>query len=99
MRVPNDLILAKEVDEIDLILGGHDHHRFNEFINGKWIIKSGTDFKSLSLIEVGKQEEADEKLTVNKIESFDIDFKLREDYEVKQIVEEFNSKFIKLIIL
>lgn len=91
MRVPNDLILAKEVDEIDLILGGHDHHRFNEFINGKWIIKSGTDFKSLSLIEVGKQEEADEKLTVNKIESFDIDFKLREDDEVKQIVEEFNN--------
>jgi hypothetical protein len=25
MRVPNDLILAKEVPEIDLILGGHDH--------------------------------------------------------------------------
>lgn len=25
MRIPNDLRLAKEVDEIDLILGGHDH--------------------------------------------------------------------------
>ena len=49
MRIPNDILLAREVDGIDLILGGHDHHKFNEFVNGKWIIKSGTDFKSLSL--------------------------------------------------
>lgn len=26
MRVPNDKRLAEEVAEIDLILGGHDHH-------------------------------------------------------------------------
>ena len=25
MRTPNDVKLAEEVDEIDLILGGHDH--------------------------------------------------------------------------
>ena len=25
MRTPNDVILANEVPEIDLILGGHDH--------------------------------------------------------------------------
>ena len=25
MRTPNDVRLAEEVDEIDLILGGHDH--------------------------------------------------------------------------
>lgn len=25
MRMPNDIRLAKEVEEIDLILGGHDH--------------------------------------------------------------------------
>jgi 2',3'-cyclic-nucleotide 2'-phosphodiesterase (5'-nucleotidase family) len=30
MRTPNDLRLAKEVEEIDLILGGHDH--VSEFI-------------------------------------------------------------------
>ena len=30
MRTPNDIRLAKEVDEIDLILGGHDH--VSEFI-------------------------------------------------------------------
>jgi 5'-nucleotidase len=26
MRVPNDMKLAREVAEIDLVLGGHDHH-------------------------------------------------------------------------
>ena len=92
MRITNDILLAKEVDGIDLILGGHDHQKFNEFVNGKWIIKSGTDFKSLSLIEVGKKAEAYETYNVNKIESFDIDFKLREDAEIKLIVEDFNSK-------
>ena len=30
MRTPNDVRLAKEVEEIDLILGGHDH--VSEFI-------------------------------------------------------------------
>jgi 5'-nucleotidase len=34
MRTPNDLRLAKEVEEIDLILGGHDHvSEFIEVIN------------------------------------------------------------------
>ncbi len=34
MRTPNDLRLAKEVEEIDLILGGHDHISvFIEVIN------------------------------------------------------------------
>lgn len=32
MRIPNDLNLANEVDEIDLILGGHDHHKFNQMV-------------------------------------------------------------------
>ena len=26
MRVPNDLRLAREVPELHMILGGHDHH-------------------------------------------------------------------------
>ena len=26
MRMPNDVKLAESVSEIDIILGGHDHH-------------------------------------------------------------------------
>ena len=38
MRTPNDLRLAREVEEIDLILGGHDHvAEFIEVVAGKSI--------------------------------------------------------------
>lgn len=33
MRVPNDKKLAEEVADIDLILGGHDHHYHTEIVN------------------------------------------------------------------
>jgi 2',3'-cyclic-nucleotide 2'-phosphodiesterase (5'-nucleotidase family) len=32
MRVQNDVILANEENGIDLILGGHDHHRFSKMV-------------------------------------------------------------------
>ncbi len=32
MRDPNDLRLAREVPEINLILGGHDHHYFKQWV-------------------------------------------------------------------
>jgi len=52
MRTPNDLNLIKHVTGIDIFLGGHDHHYESEFINDKWLIKSGSDFKELSVIEM-----------------------------------------------
>ena len=41
MRQPNDLILAEEVPEIDIILGGHDHNYVCDKVNDTWLIKSG----------------------------------------------------------
>ena len=37
MRLPNDKKLAEQVPEIDLILGGHDHHYMFEFVMGCFI--------------------------------------------------------------
>ena len=34
--MPNDEILAKEVPEIDIILGGHDHDNNIKNLNGKF---------------------------------------------------------------
>lgn len=45
MRQPDDDRLAREVDGIDLILGGHDHVLRTARVGGKWVVKSGTDFK------------------------------------------------------
>ncbi|KAK8759231.1 hypothetical protein V5799_003137, partial [Amblyomma americanum] len=50
MRTPNDCRLAANVDEVDLILGGHDHVYEVKKVNGKHVIKSGTDFRQFSRI-------------------------------------------------
>lgn len=45
MRQPDDDRLAREARDVDIILGGHDHVLCNKFINGRYVVKSGTDFK------------------------------------------------------
>ena len=59
MRWNNDERLQRQVPEIDLILGGHDHEygiRARKSQSGKdkmpLIIKSGSDFQSYSVIQV-----------------------------------------------
>jgi hypothetical protein len=59
MRLPNDQLLAQSVPEIDLVLGGHDHCYYTvEQPSGNWVVKSGSDFKDLSLLKVQLQEGA-----------------------------------------
>ena len=54
MRLPNDCRLAQEAgDVVDLVLGGHDHDFAVKAIapHGVNVVKSGTDFCDLSLID------------------------------------------------
>jgi 5'-nucleotidase len=51
MRVPNDKFLAKAAG-VDMILGGHDHTYEHYNIDNKLLLKSGTDFRDLSRIEI-----------------------------------------------
>lgn len=44
MRFPNDVQLAEEVPEIDIILGGHDHDYEYENVDF-----TGHDFKKIKL--------------------------------------------------
>jgi hypothetical protein len=32
MRLPNDIILAEDVPDIDIVLGGHDHNYICELV-------------------------------------------------------------------
>jgi len=52
MREPNDIRLAREVDGIDLILGGHDHHYTHSVESDVTILKSGSEFREFSTIDV-----------------------------------------------
>lgn len=48
----NDVNLAKKFPDIDIILGGHDHLVLHEKINNSVLVKSGTNFKNFSMVEV-----------------------------------------------
>jgi 5'-nucleotidase len=52
MRWPNDVKLAEKAKNIDLILGGHDHMFAVKKINDILVLKSGSDFLTLSEINL-----------------------------------------------
>jgi 5'-nucleotidase len=51
MRTPNDKKITENAD-IDLVLGGHDHSYEYANVSNKLLLKSGTDFRDLSRVEV-----------------------------------------------
>ncbi|KAH8738699.1 nucleotidase (5'-nucleotidase/2'-cyclic phosphodiesterase) of the calcineurin superfamily [Cryptosporidium ryanae] len=53
MRAHNDELLAMGAEDIDLILGGHDHEYYGVKKIGNTIVaKSGTDFRDLTMIVI-----------------------------------------------
>lgn len=88
MRTPNDCRLAENVDEIDLILGGHDHIYEIKKVNGKFIIKSGTDFRQLSKIDLtfGSNRV---NIDIKEVDINSTDFD--EDIELKQQIEKYSD--------
>ncbi|KAK9503675.1 hypothetical protein O3M35_010185 [Rhynocoris fuscipes] len=84
MRMPNDIKLAESCDEIDLILGGHDHIYKVANINNKYVVKSGTDFQKFSkiILSFDNAPQMDVKIEEIKVDStFDEDPQLNEELE------------------
>lgn len=67
MRWNNDEKLAREVPDLDLILGGHDHEYTTKIINGVPIIKSGSDFREFSSITLYPAFQLREKGTAHMV--------------------------------
>jgi len=64
MRNPNDFYLAENCPDLDIILGGHDHIRLVEKVNGIYVIKSGTDFREFSAVTLNfPQTNGEEKMS------------------------------------
>ena len=68
MRWPNDRRLAIAVPEVDLILGGHDHDYEVQWVAGTCIVKSGSDFRSFSRVEVCVRSGSRADVKVSRVE-------------------------------
>ncbi|KPL94019.1 5' nucleotidase-like protein [Sarcoptes scabiei] len=89
MRNHNDIKLAENVDEIDLILGGHDHIYDVKLINKKYLIKSGTDFRQFSKIEMIVSEQRE--IVDIKVEEVAVTSKIAEDSELVLKLEQYKT--------
>ncbi|XP_059471868.1 snake venom 5'-nucleotidase isoform X2 [Neocloeon triangulifer] len=87
MRTPNDVLLIEGVPEIDLFLGGHDHVYDVQLVDGRYLIKSGTDFRQMSKITLtftGKNVDVD-------IEEINVTSKYPEDDGLKKELEKYSA--------
>ena len=93
MRTPNDVKLAEAVDEIDLILGGHDHVYEKKMVNGKYVLKSGTDFRQFSVLTVDFTggEETSEKPLVT-VEAVEVTSQYEPDKELEAALAKYGDK-------
>ncbi|KAF2867011.1 5'-nucleotidase-like protein [Massariosphaeria phaeospora] len=91
-REPNDNKLAENTGGglIDIVLGGHDHYYAHSLINGTQVLRSGTDFKQLSHIEVWRK--ADKKGWDFKITRRDIVSSIAQDPAAVVTVEKLTRK-------
>ncbi|XP_044265009.1 mannosylglucosyl-3-phosphoglycerate phosphatase isoform X2 [Tribolium madens] len=87
MRTPNDIKLAENCDNIDLILGGHDHVYEIKEINGKFVVKSGTDFRQFSKITVNFDKPEPEVT----IEEISVTSAFPEDVKLKEKLDKYTS--------
>ena len=69
-REPNDERMVVECPDVDIVLGGHDHHYAVKNVNdaGRWYVKSGCDFKWLSKVVMTETPGAAWATAVEKVE-------------------------------
>lgn len=92
MRTPNDIKLAENCDDIDLILGGHDHVYEVKHINGKYVIKSGTDFRQFSKITINFEKTVANGSQEVTIEEINVTSQIPEDPKLKESLEKYTCR-------
>jgi 2',3'-cyclic-nucleotide 2'-phosphodiesterase (5'-nucleotidase family) len=97
MREPNDNKLATNLggENIDIILGGHDHFYAHSLINGTHVLRSGSDFKQLSYLEVRRAAPGSGRKWDVDIWRRDIVRAIPEDAETVALVHKLTAKLKK----
>ncbi|XP_043920348.1 trifunctional nucleotide phosphoesterase protein YfkN-like [Protopterus annectens] len=85
MKWSNDIRLARAACGLNLVLGGHDHSYGVIDENGILIVKSGSDFRSLTKIDISRSNNSFQYAT----QKIDVLSDLDEDINVKAIVGEY----------
>ncbi|XP_053156537.1 snake venom 5'-nucleotidase-like isoform X2 [Hemicordylus capensis] len=93
MKWINDMRLAQSTEGIDIVLGGHDHDYGIKKVNGTWIVKSGSDFRNFTTINIRKVGEAFQ-YTFQKT---DILQHLEEDPRIKSLVNDCSQNLQHLL--
>mmetsp|Transcript_141091 Transcript_141091/g.367249 ORF Transcript_141091/g.367249 Transcript_141091/m.367249 type:complete len:1799 (+) Transcript_141091:59-5455(+) len=95
MRVPNDELLAHEVPEVDLILGGHDHHYDVKPVgpHSTYVLKSGTDFRDITVLQIEFTDAVGQRsVSVVDVAHVEVVASIPEDPKVKCFVDECVAK-------
>lgn len=95
MREPNDHKLASQLGgQVDIILGGHDHFYAHSLINGTHVLRSGSDFKQLSYLELRHSTTSPGKWDVDILRR-DMVSAVEQDEETLALVDQLTSKLRK----
>ncbi|CAN8073377.1 unnamed protein product [Agarophyton chilense] len=85
MRNPDDFLLA-ESSSVDLVLGGHDHVLLKQLVGSTWILKSGSDFKNYSILDL--HVSPDREVRVSEPCHYDVTSDIPEDPRIARLVAE-----------
>lgn len=66
MRNAADCSFPSHVKLVDIVLGGHDHVVMNEIIDSVPVIKSGTNFLNIGVINVYKNQPSDNGIEIGR---------------------------------
>lgn len=95
-----DRELAKEVPEIDVILGGHDHDPMIFYEHGTLIMKTGQNAYFLGKIDLQIEVlETEGKKNVQVYPSWEIvlNRNIEPDYKIQEYVDKYDNDFAKLL--
>lgn len=91
MRQNDDIRVAEEAEDIDVILGGHDHAIDIFKRNGRWIVKSGTDFRNYTHMDIIRTQQGTFKIQKPVVGSVTMD--IREDFATHRLVKMYEHLF------